>query len=117
MPVGWKTEKWPLPEDIEYEVAFHRRNDLLHTLGNLTLVTGPLNSAMSNAEWDRKRRELEKHSVLLLNRELTCQPTWNECMIRSRSRRMADLIAEAWLGQILKSGENSSNNRCASELL
>ena len=98
MPVGWKTEKWPLQEGIDYEVAFHRRNDLLHTIGNLTLATGPLNSAMSNAEWDKKRGELEKHSVLLLNRELTCQPTWNEGMIRTRSRRMAELITAVWPG-------------------
>ena len=98
MPVGWRQEEWPLPEGIDAKAATYQRNTLIHSIGNLTLATQKLNSSMSNDPWTSKRDELQEHSVLLLNNELLSQSSWNEESIQSRSRRMAKLVSERWLG-------------------
>jgi len=56
MPVWWNEDKWPLPSGISEE----ERNILVNTIGNLTLVTQPLNSSMSNSGWEVKRKALQK---------------------------------------------------------
>ncbi|MCY4199491.1 MAG: DUF262 domain-containing protein, partial [Gammaproteobacteria bacterium] len=48
MPQGWQ-EYWPLPDTDDKVEAFERRERMIHTIGNLTLVNGKLNSALSNA--------------------------------------------------------------------
>ena len=98
MPVGWGKMEWPLPEGLDEDVATYQRSTLIHSIGNLTLATPKLNSSMSNGPWTSKRDELQEHSVLLLNNELLSQPAWNEETIRSRSRRMAQLVSERWPG-------------------
>ena len=98
MPTGWRKEEWPLPEGVDTDAATYERNTLIHSIGNLTLATQKLNSSMSNAPWKSKRDELQGHSVLLLNNELLTRPTWNEEAIRSRSRRVAELVSARWPG-------------------
>ena len=98
MPVGWDSRDWPLPEDVDLDAAAYQRNIRIHSIGNLTLATQKLNSSMSNDPWKNKRDELQEHSVLLLNNELLTQTTWDEETIRSRSRRMAELVSERWPG-------------------
>ena len=98
MPVGWEKEDWPLPEDVDTDAATYQRNTLIHSIGNLTLATQKLNSSMSNDPWNNKRNELQEHSVLLLNNELLTRPTWDEEPIRSRSRRVAELVSARWPG-------------------
>ena len=99
MPVGWRQEDWPLPEGVDTDAATYQRNNtLIHSIGNLTLVTRKLNSSMSNGPWQGKRAGLQQHSVLLLNNELVSQPSWDEEAIRSRSRRLAKLVLERWPG-------------------
>ena len=95
MPVGWRSagaQNWPLPDGISED----RRDTLINSIGNLTLVTQKLNSAMSNSPWKHKRGELGKHSILLLNKELPL--SWAEKDITARSRRMARLVSERWPG-------------------
>ena len=98
MPTGWRKEEWPLPEGVDTDAATYERNTLMHSIGNLTLATQKLNSSMSNAAWKSKRDELQEHSVLLLNNELLTRPTWDEEAIRSRSRRVAELVSARWPG-------------------
>ena len=98
MPVGWRNEEWPLPEGVDTDAATYERNTLIHSIGNLTLATQKLNSSMSNAPWKSKRDELQEHSVLLLNNELLTRPTWDEETIRSRNRRVAELVSARWPG-------------------
>ena len=98
MPTGWRKEEWPLPEGADTDAATYERNTLMHSIGNLTLATQKLNSSMSNAPWMSKRDELQEHSVLLLNNELLTRPTWDEEIIRSRSRRVAELVSARWPG-------------------
>ena len=98
MPVGWGTDEWPFPVEVEPVQATYQRNTLIHTVGNLTLTTQKLNSSLSNSPWDAKRSELLKHATLLLNNELTISATWNEDRIRERSERIARLVSEIWPG-------------------
>ena len=98
LPVGWKKEEWPLPGEVDEEAAIYQRNTLIHTIGNLTLVTQKLNSSLSNSRWTFKRDGLQEHSVLLLNNELMAEADWNEDDIRSRSRLMAALVCKVWPG-------------------
>lgn len=108
LPKEWR-EFWPLPEhlvdDPETRVRFvQNRNDALHTLGNLTLITGSLNPSLSNAGWAKKRPELLKFSKLNLNRYFH-KPTdgsddelenWNETTIAQRGQRLATLALNVW---------------------
>jgi hypothetical protein len=95
MPRKWLTN-WPLHHSTEAE-----RDGLIHTLGNLTLLTGKLNSKVSNAAWvgsGGKRAGLEAHDVLLLNRELLKQAgdQWTDEAIRARTQEMTDVIIRIW---------------------
>ena len=97
MPRKW-TMHWPLPDGSRGE---GERDALIHTIGNLTLLTSRLNSKVSNGPWvgeSGKRQGLEAHDVLVLNRELlkVAQESWTDSMIRSRSDALAQLIVEIW---------------------
>jgi hypothetical protein len=54
MPQEWE-ENWPLPDVASQEVADDRWAHI-NRLGNLTLVTQPLNSSLSNAHGPRAAR-------------------------------------------------------------
>lgn len=94
MPQQWR-QHWPLPEDDEEasRVAAER-DDLLHTIGNLTAITGSLNSSLSNGPWETKREEILRYSALNLNRELP--ERWGVAAIRARSERLADHAVNLW---------------------
>lgn len=70
----------------------------MHTLGNLTLTTGQLNTAMSNQAWNEKRLRLGRHSTLALNDDLLREAgeTWNIEAIEARAERMARWAEELW---------------------
>ena len=104
MPVSWG-KHWPLPGDIDKEQAKQNRNGLIHTIGNLTLVTQKLNSTLSNASWETKRDALLKHSVMNMNSELMNESCWDEDSILCRSGEMAKLIAGHWPGPDSKQWE------------
>ena len=95
MPQNWE-QNWPVTE--ETEEAKERRSEAVNRIGNLTLVTGKLNSSMSNAPWEEKRGTLAKHSTLLLNSRLlsSAPETWDEETIDSRSKDMIEAICKIW---------------------
>lgn len=97
MPRKWNLH-WPLPEGSRGE---GERDALIHTIGNLTLLTGRLNTKVSNGPWsspDGKRAGLEAHDVLQLNRELLKKAgdNWTDASIRSRSDELTKFIIEIW---------------------
>ncbi len=97
MPRKWQVH-WPLPEGSRSE---GERDALIHTIGNLTLLTSRLNSKVSNGPWvgeSGKMQGLEAHDVLMLNRKLldAAGTEWNDSKIRSRSDALAKLILEIW---------------------
>ena len=75
------------------------RASRVHRLGNLTLLTGPLNSKVSNGPWLEKRHELRKYDTLLLNSRLLqdCgEGEWGEDAIDARTARLIDEILAIW---------------------
>lgn len=94
MPTGWTDPNWPLPDDTEEAKELRQR--LIHTIGNLTLVTGSLNSSLSNDPWTKKVHTLQKHSVLLLNADLQKTEEWNEASIQNRGRELFELARDVW---------------------
>jgi hypothetical protein len=94
MPQHWSSN-WPIGDDPTGERTLER-NNLIHTLGNLSLVTNRLNPSLSNSAWAEKRVALREHSVLLLSDQLLQSDAWHEEAILERGRRMADVICEIW---------------------
>ncbi|MGO9177870.1 MAG: DUF262 domain-containing protein [Candidatus Limnocylindrales bacterium] len=98
LPQEWRTY-WSLPPDSDPILAGIERDALKETLGNLTLVTGRLNPAMSNGPWPDKRKQLRENSVLLLTSDIRDAETWDESAIRARTERLVDVILRIWPSQ------------------
>jgi hypothetical protein len=94
MPRKWESH-WPLPPG---EAASYERDQLIQTLGNLTLLTGRLNANVSNGAWQIKRSGLKDHDVLKLNMTLldAAGDAWDEPAIQQRTRQLTDAICEIW---------------------
>jgi hypothetical protein len=100
-----REDNWPVLEDDPNEGA--ARHELVHTLGNLTLVTARLNPALGNMGWEDKKRWLGEHSLLRLTHGtlLHAPPTatvddwaasWDERRIRERGAYLASLALRIW---------------------
>ena len=106
LPQNW-AEYWPLPDgrsaprdfltgaDKEMLAAITVRQSVLHTLGNLTVITVPGNTAASNSKFSEKCAWLKK-SLLALNLEIVANSTWAEAEIQARSRVLADAAVALW---------------------
>lgn len=104
MPQSWR-DNWPAREDDPLEGA--DRDELVHTLGNLTLVTARLNPALGNMAWRDKRQWLGEHSLLRLTHGTLLNPPptvavddwgggWDEDRIRARGVYLASLALRIW---------------------
>ena len=80
------------------EEQIERRLSLINVLGNLTIITGSLNSGLSNQPWEQKRERLTRHSVLRLNQELAGRGEWDEQAILERGNWLAERILTMWPG-------------------
>ena len=101
LPVSW-TEEWPFEEGEFVELwssapKAENRNMLLHTLGNLTLLTSSLNISSGNKGFLEKREKPEEHTGLFLNRWFLKKDCWHETEIRKRSEALADMAMNVWL--------------------
>ncbi len=94
LPQRWK-DSWPvdgLSEEIERDAHVHR-------LGNLTLLTQSLNSAVSNGPWQGekgKRAALKASDTLLMTRGPRDEEEWTEALIDARTEQMVHAIVETW---------------------
>lgn len=97
MPESWQ-QNWSLPPDKEEAEATNDRDDAVKSIGNLTLVTGKLNSKLKNNPWDEKRKTLGNHSGLFLNKQLLSDAPddWDEAAIEKRSSDLAKVIMQIW---------------------
>ncbi|MEV2194640.1 DUF262 domain-containing protein [Streptomyces phaeochromogenes] len=104
MPQSWR-DNWPPLDDDPFEGA--DRDELVHTLGNLTLVTARLNPALGNMAWEDKRQWLGEHSLLRLTHGtlLNAPPAagtsdwrsaWDEHRIRTRGAYLASVAQTIW---------------------
>jgi len=93
MPQSWEAN-WEPPRDGDHT----QRNERIHTLGNLTLVTQALNSKVSNGAWQDKERELNRHGVVLMNNRLIdyTRDGWSDEHIDRRTSDMIDAILSIW---------------------
>jgi hypothetical protein len=109
MPQAWITH-WSLdgndvvdpetknPDPLRKQKAVQRRDRLINTLGNLTLITGSLNPSLSNSYWDIKRPELLKFSKLNLTQYFHGKDadTWDESAIEKRTEHLFEQLAIVW---------------------
>lgn len=115
LPQRW-FEFWPLDgeavseEDFTISVhavmteedkdgKFHKienRNRMLHTIGNLTVLTSSLNPSVSNSSFTEKKQEIANHSTVRLNTYFNDKVDWNEEEIRTRSQYLFEQIREIW---------------------
>lgn len=108
MPVAWR-EHWGA--DLAGDpIASLRRDDRVHSLGNLTLVNGRLNPTLSNRPWTDdeaaqrglgptgKRDFLLQHSQLKLNATLVYQHPdhWTEASIQQRTSELVQRLIAIW---------------------
>ncbi|GAA2175646.1 DUF262 domain-containing protein [Agrococcus versicolor] len=112
MPQKWRVH-WEATLPLEPEAA-QRRDRLVHSIGNLTLVTQSLNSSLSNRPWTDadasglseggkpgrgKWSLLEQFNLLVLNKEvLEYTDAWAEAEIAARGTALARAITEVWPG-------------------
>ena len=113
LPSSWE-EHWPLPngaqptsneklqamyateEDDTLIGQLVRRNRLLNTFGNLTVLTKPLNASVSNGPYKDKRTAIKNHSLLVLNREIIENKEWNEDCIEARGKKLFKVAQALW---------------------
>jgi uncharacterized protein with ParB-like and HNH nuclease domain len=99
MPVSWE-KHWPIIVESNVGAGFDNladnRNEFIHRIGNLTLLTKELNPSVSNGPWLKKRDEILKHSALNLNRPFQTIQTWNEECVERRSAALFDVAKKIW---------------------
>lgn len=105
----WKSDK-PLTLDEE-----QKRDKLVQTLGNLTLVTGSLNSSLSNRPWTDaesaslsaggqagkgKWTILNQFNLIVLNKDVLDRhpDKWTEADIAARANELAIALTKIWPG-------------------
>lgn len=86
-------------EELEdgYTIEEHRR-DLMHTVGNLTLLTVPLNSSISNGPIAAKAAQISEESDLRINAWMRKTPPekWDEGDIWDRSETLFGHAKAIW---------------------
>ncbi|MBO6724529.1 MAG: DUF262 domain-containing protein [Rhizobiaceae bacterium] len=113
MPQNWR-ENWPLPggekptADDFYNAIFApenekttvgrivRRNRLMNSIGNLTLLTQPLNSSVSNGPYKEKWKTIRAQSLLMISRGAMDLESWDEQAIENRAKDMFALAKNIW---------------------
>ena len=95
MPQEW-AKYWPLPLGVLPDETEVTRNRLIHTFGNLTLLTKALNPSVSNSAWGTKKGAIQVHSALTMNRKLIQCEEWNENDIEKRGNTLFALAQVIW---------------------
>lgn len=100
--MSW-TEDWPfaegefIPRGQGHQQA-EDRDRLLHTLGNLTLITGALNISSGNKGFAQKREKFDEHTSLFLNKWFAKRDSWTEADIQERGEHLAEKALVIWPG-------------------
>ncbi len=96
MPKKWRNN-WGIAIDPE------NRDFTLQTLGNLAIITSSLNSAIRDADWDKKldgttsKGGLKKHAAGLVTMEAVLNSQdWDEDHISERADWLADKANDVW---------------------
>jgi hypothetical protein len=102
LPVTWN-EDWPFADGQFVERGSgdpktEERDRLLHSLGNLTLITGGLNISSGNKGFAQKREKYAEHTSLFLNKWFCQKAAWTEADIRERGEHLAVKALGIWPG-------------------
>ena len=81
--------------DDETKRLMDERSRSVETFGNLTLVTDAMNPSLGNSSWDIKKKRLDG-SLLILNRIISKQSSWDEQAIESRASHLASIAVARW---------------------
>ena len=94
MPQEWR-KNWP---GEEFDEDGNSKDDLVHQLGNLVLVTQALNSKLSNGSWMAKKEALAEHATLLTVRDVVDKHPleWTSRDIRERTSAQVEALIEIW---------------------
>jgi len=101
LPQRGSRADYPLATDglaIAEETPDQCRDRLLHTIGNLTLLTCELNASASNGPFPAKVEKIVADSDLRLNAWLRADPpnAWMDDAIVARGERLFDQALEIW---------------------
>ena len=105
IPQQWQAN-WPVPGfddvpegevNVEQMAAEVQRAGCINKLGNLTLITQPLNSSVSNGPFSVKLPALRAHSSLALNRDLNAFDLWDEHCVLMRGKALFEVARKVWL--------------------
>ncbi|MGR6429646.1 HNH endonuclease family protein [Rhizobium sp. PAMB 3174] len=126
LPSNW-AQHWPLPDgslvtgDEKFQALYSseeantrigsvvRRNRLMNTFGNLTILTQPLNSSVQNGPYSSKRDALLEHSLLVLNKEVTKQEAWGEDQIEERGKQLFEVAKAIWAYPLISTSNIGSS--------
>lgn len=113
LPQAWE-EHWTAPPPAGLDSAqvlawreqwltdhVAHRNQIVHSIGNLTLLSEPLNESVSNGPWGQKLSSIDEFSSFRLNRDIVQRQGangWHDETIHSRSAELVELICEIWPG-------------------
>ena len=100
LPVTWNKD-WPFEDGMFVEQwsvnpKAQDRDRLLHTLGNLSLLSDGLNISSGNKRFSEKKALYGEHTGLFLNRWFVEKCAWTEAEIRERGTHLADLAIHIW---------------------
>ena len=75
-----------------------RMSEIVHRIGNLTLVTQPMNNKLSNNPWSYKAGLLKEDNLVMTRRLLDDMKdeVWNEAEIDRRSIQLAGYVNTIW---------------------
>lgn len=119
MPTSWHAT-WPMPDGriakshlerlaaSEEDEAANERERTVDTFGNLTLLTQPLNSSVSNNPYGPKQAEIVRQSALSLNRYFADVPVWDVQQIRDRGRWQFESARRLWPRSEAQSGATNA---------
>jgi len=113
MPQKW-ANYWPLPNSFQpshedYYEAFQngaqideatralmeKREVKKHCIGNLTVITGSLNTSLGNESWAEKQKRI-KASLLKVNQDVANSNKWDEEDIDARGIDLSESIIKLW---------------------
>ena len=102
LPIAWN-EDWPFEdgtfvEPLSDDPKAENRNRLVHTLGNLTLLSEPLNISSGNKSFAKKKLKFDEHTGLFLNKWFAKKSIWTEDEIQERGKHLAGLAIQIWPG-------------------
>jgi hypothetical protein len=107
-PQTWNSEwmKTFYPSETNFEEKAPEYGALVEQWGNKSILEYKINSALKQAEWEKKRDgyrtehgELVKgylHSAAAINRDFEKLDTWNQKQIAKRNRWIADCFLSIW---------------------